>query len=226
MKHRHHACWLILFLSVLVVPVQAVDLEFEQKQLTATPAAGTKEIPFSFVFTNRSTRTITITGIKPTCGCTVATVTEKTYEPGASGKIPVVFTISATMFGIQRKLLQVLTDNPAEPTITLSIEVALPEGPALDRRILAWNQGEALSTQRVTITIPPHLSWTVVSAVDRQQFFVAEVQPGDDPKTITIAVTPRQTERSCIGTVLITFDGGQAMNIFAQVRKAPRASQP
>lgn len=226
MQHMRIPFWQVLFFSVVVVRAQAADLDFEQRRLTATPTAETKEIPFSFVFTNRSERTITITEVKPACGCTVATLAEKIYKPGESGKIPVVFTISPTMFGVQRKQLHVVTDNPPEQDITLSIEVTLPEGPALDRRMLVWKQDEALSTQLVTITIPSYLSWTVTSAADRQQFFTAQVQPTDDPKNITIAVTPHQTQRPCVGQIVITFDGGQMMNIFAQIKKTPPAPRP
>lgn len=222
MQHIFTTVCLTLFLGLAQMSAHAADLDFVHRQLTAKPTAGTKEIPFSFAFTNRSTRTITITEVKPTCGCTVVTLGSKTYPPGESGTIPVVFTISPTMFGLQRKQIHVHTDNPAEQDITLSLEVALPEGPTLDRRLLSWNQGAALSTQVVTLTIPPYLSWSVTGVADRQQFFDAQIQPTEDPKVIRIAVTPRQTERSCIGNVLITFDGGQVMQVFGQIRKAPQ----
>jgi hypothetical protein len=211
--------WLLLFPGLTEMSVPAADLDFAQTILRADPAAGAKEIPFSFAFTNRSTRTITITGVKPVCGCTVAMLASRVYQPGESGAIPVVFIISPTMFGPQRKQLQVLTDNPGEKDITLTVEVALPEGPSLDRRLLFWTQGDAVSTQLVTLSIPPHMSWSVTGVSDRQQFFDAHVQPTEDPKVVRIAITPRQTERTCIANLVITFDGGQVMQVFGQIRK-------
>lgn len=226
MRPMFRAVILMLWSVLVGFSARAADLEFAQQRLTAIPGAGVKEVPFSFAFTNRSMRTITISEVKPTCGCTVATLAVKTYQPGESGSISVVFVVGTTMFGMQRKQIHVYTDNPAEQDIILSVEVTLPEGPALDRRILYWNQGDALTTQVVTLTIPPHVSWSVTGAVDRQQLFTAELQPTGDPKTVKIAVTPRQTERSCVSDVLISFDGGQVMHVFTQVRKASSRQQP
>jgi hypothetical protein len=213
-------------LALAIIPLatlSAADLHFDTPTLTATPAAGAREVPFAFPFTNRSTRTITVTEVKPTCGCTVATLERRVFTPGEGGVVTVVFTGSGTDSGLQQKRVHVLTDDPDEADIVLTVEVVLPEGPTIDHRFLTWDRGGALSTQVVTVRIPERLPLSVTEAVDHRQLFAVELRRTDDPKVVTVAVTPHQTDRPSVGDVTIAFSGGQVLHVFVQVRQPAEA---
>ncbi|MFN0011438.1 MAG: DUF1573 domain-containing protein [Phycisphaerales bacterium] len=68
-------------------------------------------IPHSFKFKNTSDRTITINNVHPSCGCTSAPLTKKTYGPGEEGTIDITFN-PTNRRGKEVKHITVDTDEP------------------------------------------------------------------------------------------------------------------
>jgi hypothetical protein len=215
-----------MLVGLACATAQSADLEFAQTLLAIKPAPGEKEIPFRFTFTNRSTRTITISEIRPDCGCTDATMSGKTYKPGEMGTIAVVYTIGTSSHGRQQKKIHVYTDNPDEKDIVLIVDVTLPEGPKIDHRVLTWDQGAPATTQVVTVIIPKDIPLRIADAADQEQRFLAQVQPTDDPKVVKVAITPRDTDRPVTNRVSIRFDSGYVLQVFARVRAKKSTEAP
>ncbi len=62
-----------------------------------------------------------ITGIKNTCGCTVAELAKRDYAPGESGVVKVSYTSSKATAAMQKNIY-VSTNDPANPMVTLTAE--------------------------------------------------------------------------------------------------------
>src|SRR5687768_9055828 len=132
----------VLLSSVLAVGslVAAESLRWDQRSIELTTTPGQKTVQVAFPFTNASDQQITIQSVTPSCDCTTAELKKKTFAPGETGKIDVVFDVAGSK-GPQFKTITVTTDeNPSEP-IDLVLKVHIPELVKIAPRFLSWRVG-------------------------------------------------------------------------------------
>lgn len=91
-------------------------------------ATGTK-VTHQFKFTNTGSEPLTITNVKPSCGCTTPNWTKEAIEPGAEGVIDVVFN-TAGKSGIQSKTVTVTGNFEGSLTEVLRIKGEVDKAPA------------------------------------------------------------------------------------------------
>lgn len=97
-------------------PAQPADLSkcalvFETMRHDWGEITDTSPAQFTFKFKNTSDKTITISSVRATCGCTTPQLTKKTYNPGEQGEIPVTFN-PQNRKGPQTKQVIVESDDP------------------------------------------------------------------------------------------------------------------
>ena len=124
-----------LFVAVLIataavpaaVMVAAEAAEAAQpKAVVATPVHDAGMVPtgqkivHDFVIENQGDAALEITAVRPACGCTVAQF-DRTIAPGASGKVNAVLD-TATFAGPIAKGIAVLTNDPANPRLELTVK--------------------------------------------------------------------------------------------------------
>ena len=81
------------------------------------------KVVHDFVLRNEGTAPLTVTDVRPACGCTVAEFDE-TIAPGATGKIHAVLD-TASFSGAIAKGITVLTDDPAQPRVELTVKATV-----------------------------------------------------------------------------------------------------
>ncbi len=86
-------------------------LAFEKARHDFGRVTDDSPIPHSFKFTNTSDKTITINNVHPSCGCTSAPLTKKTYGPGETGQIDITYNPTGRR-GKEVKHITVDTDEP------------------------------------------------------------------------------------------------------------------
>lgn len=74
-----------------------------------------------FAFRNEGDQLLLITDTKASCGCTQVTPSERNVPPGKSGEILVVFD-SHWFSGMVEKHVEVHTNDPRNPVVTLTLE--------------------------------------------------------------------------------------------------------
>jgi len=84
---------------------------------------------YSFKFKNTGTSDLIISTARGSCGCTVPTYSKKPIQPGAEGKIDVVFN-SENQSGISQKNITVLTNSEPDgiKILTIRSNVIAPDG--------------------------------------------------------------------------------------------------
>lgn len=115
---------LALALGLFAAVLSAHALEWEATSVERTPAPGAEIIRVQYRFRNVSGKTVNITGITTSCGCTEANVDDTAIRAGASGAVKVLFTVGQRT-GTQRKSIYVQTDERAAPS-ELELVVKLP----------------------------------------------------------------------------------------------------
>lgn len=89
-----------------------------------------KPVSYEFTFTNTSNKDVTLTTVKPSCGCTAANYTKTAVKPGEKGTVTATFNASAG--GAFHKTVTVMTseENSAPKIITIKGTVKVNEVPA------------------------------------------------------------------------------------------------
>jgi hypothetical protein len=80
-------------------------------------------IVHDFELRNEGTAPLNVTDVRPACGCTVAEF-DATIAPGATGKVHAVLDPSSFK-GAIAKGITVLTDDPAQPRIELTVKATV-----------------------------------------------------------------------------------------------------
>jgi hypothetical protein len=87
------------------------------------------ELQYNFKFTNKGSAVLKIERVQTSCGCTGATVGEKTeYKKNESGEIKITFNTQGRS-GHQEKTVSVFSNDPENPQkdLKISCEVDEPE---------------------------------------------------------------------------------------------------
>lgn len=153
--------------------------------------ADTK-VTHRFKVTNTGKAFLNITRLNPSCGCTSTVLGKWSLAPGEQTEIEVTFN-SAGFRGISRKSLQVVSDDPANPTQTLTFEADVV------REIMASTQ--SIFFQDLVRTSPRKASVKLESG-NGQPVRITEVKAAGAP---WLAFATRQEGTSA--WVDITLDG-------------------
>jgi hypothetical protein len=147
-------------------------IEWQQKTIEAAAGFNQQDVKAGFVFRNTGDRPVTITSVNSNCDCTTAELEKKTYAPGESGRINVMFEIG-DYTGQHDAHILVTTDTPSVPPTDLVLRVGIPEYLRLEPRITQWRVGGDAAAKTIVCT-----------ALEKQSIDVTEVQ-STDPSMIT-----------------------------------------
>ncbi len=117
----------LLLTAAPIAPVApAAAAEGKPVAVVAEPVVDAGEVPVGepidvvFEIENQGDAPLSITEVRPTCGCTVAEFDE-TIEPGATGKVHAQVD-TTSIVGPNAKAITVFTDDPDNPRIQLTVQ--------------------------------------------------------------------------------------------------------
>jgi hypothetical protein len=118
-------------------PAKPVDpdgakLVFAQKDFDFGTVWDTAPLEHEFAFENQGGKTLEITRIKPSCGCTTTSLTRTSFEPGEGELIPIVWKPKG--IGPQKKTVTISHNNG--PDQVLNISATLKQFVALEPTLL------------------------------------------------------------------------------------------
>lgn len=111
----------------LVVPVvcaaqtQAPIITFEKNHHDFGKITGDRKVTYRFKVTNTGTAVLNITRLNPSCGCTSTVLGKWSLAPSESTEVEASFDPHGFR-GQVRKSIQVISDDPANGTVTLTFE--------------------------------------------------------------------------------------------------------
>jgi hypothetical protein len=187
MRHRHNLSAHVLVLGCLALVLAlgaASAFAAKPKIVFATESKNFgklkqgAEATFEFVFRNEGDAKLTIKNVETSCGCTAALVSDRTVEPGKTGKIKVVFN-SMGYAGDVTKYIFVDSDDPSTPRAQLKISAAVdvPPQPRIDLDRYSYDagllvEGENLEA-KVTIKNLGELELKVETQLENASFTAA-----------------------------------------------------
>ncbi|BDU78851.1 DUF1573 domain-containing protein [Mesoterricola sediminis] len=85
---------------------------------------GDSRVTHRFRISNRGGANLNISRLNPSCGCTSTVIGQWTLKPGESTEVEAAFN-PAGFRGTVRKSIQVVSDDPANPNLTLTFEAEI-----------------------------------------------------------------------------------------------------
>ena len=156
-------------------------------------------------FTNIGASTVSIVDVRPSCGCTTATLAKKEYAPGESGEIEAKLNFAGHV-GHQEKWIYVTTNVPGSEPALLSLAVDIPPEVTIQPEFVMWRIGDPLEPKTMRVVLPEGIPIKMIAAQadnPTMQVQFREVQAG---KEWEMRVTPTSTREAIKAVVTIRSD--------------------
>jgi hypothetical protein len=181
-----------LVFSLSALPGQALEWQAHKLILKTVPLQKTAET--SFAFTNSSDRTVKIIGIDTSCDCTVATASDQTFAPGASGRITARFTLGDRQ-GTYERFITVTTDEAKDP-VNLTVQLDVPELAILTPRSVEWKLNSPATELAVEIHVADGLELDVDKVLPTSGLFACRMETITPGRHFRLYLTPNNTRET------------------------------
>jgi hypothetical protein len=209
-----------LVLAIILSAVTAHALTWDAVEVNLEIEAGTPELRVEFRFRNESTQQVTVTELKPSCGCTQVELTNRVIPPGGKGVLTAVYK-PGDRVGQQESRVTVKTDEPSEVPTSLLLRVNISPVLIVKPAMLRWEKGGAAVAQAITLTRVGEATVRIVRVTPASDGVVTELKPGATGDAWELWVTPRSTVDIITTKIeIVTEVRGQpaTFNAFAVVR--------
>lgn len=206
-------------LSMLSLIVPAVCLAQQPPRIVVDQAHfnfgklfGEGKAVHRFRVTNQGSSPLNISRLNPSCGCTSTVIGQWTLNPGQSTEVEATFNPTGFR-GPIHKSIQVVSNDPATPTLTLTFEAEVlrdvnPSADSLFYQDIARSAGP----QRQTVTFtsatgqPVHIQ---EASFTDAPFLKAVVHPKGQAGTVEVILNPREVPPArTIGTATLNVRAG------------------
>lgn len=178
----------VLLALAAALPVSA-KLQWEAKQHTVTLHATDKVAAVRFAFINAGTEPVTITEVRPSCGCTVPQLAKNTYAPGERGELEVSFHPGNREGTVSMPLI-LRTDDAGE-SATLTLVAHIETIVAFDTRFVFWKGEEPRTPKAIRLTFAKDLIAELTGVESSSHHFATTFHPvGTTGREYEITVTP------------------------------------
>jgi hypothetical protein len=184
------------------------ELSWEKQVAEVTPNFADSRARLEFPFNNSGSSPLKILSVNPVCDCVTAkalsdapnatnnvAITPDTFAPGEHGKIVAVFDIGARQ-GPQEKKIEVITNDPKEPKVELTLKVNIPEIVQLGPTFVHWKEGEKMDARKVALKVAPEFPLKNVRVTSSSALIHAELKPsqtarGSTPEEYEVLIIPK-----------------------------------
>jgi hypothetical protein len=210
--------FVVLLLLCVVAPAFA-QLKWDQPKQVFTPKPGEKTLTARYRFTNTGTSPVSIIDIRPSCGCTTATLAKKEYASGESGEIEAKLNFAGHV-GHQEKWIYVTTNVAGSEPALLSLAVDIPPEVTIQPEFVMWRVGDPLEPKTMRVVIPDGIPTKLVAAQadnPTMQVRLREVHAG---KEWEVKVTPTSTREAVkvVVTIRSDYPAGSPVSYSAYAR--------
>jgi hypothetical protein len=195
-------------------------LVFEKTELDLHPDLGASKVDAVFKYENKGDTPVHIKAVKPSCGCTTASLAKNDVAPGEKGEITATFNIGA-MTGTQAKTVTVETDDPKTPQTVLRFTATIAQILDLQPTFVFWQASEAAQPKTIIAKAAKGVTVKKVDVVSSSGDFTAKVDPGATAGEFKIEIQPKDTTKPLNATVTIKPDVTPAKVYYASARVLP-----
>jgi hypothetical protein len=151
-------------------------------------------VEHTFIIKNAGTAPLEIINARPSCGCTVANVSEKIVAPGGQSEVAAKLSL-AGRHGQQYKTITIESNDPnnRQMMLTLKGDVSSAVDVQPDRIMFGQVKPGGVMTQEVQIVATGTNTVKVLKAESTSPVFVPEIIPVEENKSYRLVVRTQQT---------------------------------
>jgi len=207
-----------------VVSLAQAELIWEKTELELSPAAGADSAVFNFKYENKGDKQIHINAVRPSCGCTTATLKSNDVKPGEKGEI-VATLKTGDHGGVLQKTVTVETDDAAHPQTVLTLKANVSQVLELQPALVFWQAKEEPKPKTIMVKVGKGLNIKKIDVTSSGPEFTTKVEPGAAGE-FKILVTPKDTEHQLNATLSVKPDASSAPELAAKVFTATARVMP
>jgi len=152
-----------------------------------------------FIFENTGRGNLTITSIKPECGCTTVSMPKAVYQPGETGVIDATVDMRGRS-GVVSTAIMVLSNDPQRPVTRLNLSATVTRLIELSKPVLDFGTLDHGKTVRETISVRGrNKTFQIESVLSNSRYIQATIP--DAGHNLVNNVYARE------GTIQVTLDG-------------------
>lgn len=154
---------------------------------------NSQAVEHTFVLRNEGDLTLEITQVRPSCGCTVASISERSVPPGGESRVTARLSLAGRT-GPQHKAIVVESNDPQKPQFTLSL--AGVAGVALDvqppRVILGQVPAGTKPSASIQVTGSGTTPFSVASVAANTEQLVATIETLEEGRVYKVNLEARE----------------------------------
>lgn len=192
----------VALLYLAVAAPSWAGLAWEKEKLELTPEIGQRVVRTAYSFTNTGTDSVSVTGVKPSCGCVATNLEKFEYAPGESGQINVTFDAEMDRgVPLAERTIEVTTsDAPGAPKV-LQLTVHVREAVSVTPDELVWRHGRKPKSKSVVVEAASGVDAIKLAPVGENDNFAVEVKPEVEGRRYRLTITPRDTKAPSSATL-------------------------
>lgn len=173
------------------------DLEFDKYLIEDAISEDVSAYDFKFEFRNTGDAPVEIKDIHSSCGCTVATLDEKVFQPGRTGTINGTFS-SEGKSGLQEVRVILKTDNIGQSSIDLFLKIDVRKALTANPFLALWRVGAPASAKEFVLESDGTVKVTGIES--RSENFHVELErlPGNKYLIKAAPVSTEKAERTLV----------------------------
>jgi hypothetical protein len=179
---------------------EPAGLVFEQYLVDLGEVPPIPMLEGRFRFTNRSDRTITITDLKPSCGCLNPRLSKHVYEPGEAGEFFVRVETAGEKSGQKEYYVDVMYEDSQARQVQLGFDFVLPERKVVvhPRALIFYQLGTDSTTREINISDYRDAQMTVLEGTCKSPYVSVTIEP---TKTMSAGYRTTRVEVTVSGSI-------------------------
>lgn len=155
-------------------PAERPALAFDQYAVNLGPIEPMGLAKARFRFTNAGDRPVTITNLRPSCGCLQPRLEKRDYAPGETGQFFVQVATAGEQPGPRHYTISLDYLDPKPQSVVLTFRLELPPRQLYitPRALLVYQFGEESVTKEILVT-DNRLNFATITGVDSPAKFIA-----------------------------------------------------
>ncbi len=177
-----------------------------------------------FKFQNKGAGTLVIKEVTKTCGCTVPTLDKKEYAPGEEGTIKVQYSADRGA-GVRTKNLYVLSNDPDNPRVELTIKAAIVQKVVYEPDRLDYTlKGAKAGVAELTIRSADEQPFTITKFEATSDAITANFDPSQKASKFVLQtkIDPQKMGANSNGRIEITLTHPECASITVPFSILPR----
>ena len=210
----------VIFLAMLLgARALHAEVRWQETELVFRPTPGATEVHGEFRFENTGRRPITIQSVEPECGCTMASLNKRDYQPGEKGVIGATFTFGQRR-GEQIKHIAVQVAGEAKPT-TLTLTTLIAEQVRLTPNFVYWQAGETPTPKTIAVTIVQESPLALAKVSSSNGNLSPKLETVREGREYRLVVTPVDTSVDAMAVLNIESNAVPPVvfQAYAQVKR-------